>query len=918
MTGTGRLLLRHAAVGSRAGLVVALLVALTALVSIALPALVAQLITADIRAQVAALPETRRALVAALPEPLERGPGPAPEEGSTLPEQYRDAFGRVEFALAELRAGMGDELREVTRAAEWVEVSLLLSTPPLREGPIPELATRVLLDPRLAERIRLVDGRMPETESTLTSDPFAFAETLQLEIVMSIDAAAALDWPVGETRGAPPTTVELVGVFEAIDPADFYWDLVGSPLEPSIAAGEDPPSAQVLAYGDPLGDPMIVRATSVWFPPAVGDRLDTSTAGPLAAQLRDVTLDPQDAELTPSTVTVSFSSELTARLDEALASGASVTAVLALLLSAPIGALLAVLALACVLIARRRAPALSLLRARGASAVQARGSLALEGMALGASAAAVGAVAGGMLVPGIPSSAALVAVVVAAVAPAVLMACSPAAAARPRRELPPTPRARRLRLAAELVLGSLAALAVLLLLTRDPASAPAADPVIAAAPLLVTLTVSVVALRILPPALGLLARAARRRPGIGVHLVATRAARRPAGGLAAVLAAIVGASVAVSGLALLSTITAGIETSARLEVGADLRLEQGRGLPEGAAEAAAELAGVEQVVALDEIGPQSIAIGAARRTVRLFATDLAALSRLRPDLVPPALLESGSGSESAGETAGDGETGADDASDDRITVITSPGVIDLDSDRVIDALDDVRLAGEPAELRGEALVGGGITEGASWMLIDTADAEAIAERAFRPSLLLVDLETGTDVTSVGSELTALTPDAALRSAEAAEAAQRASSSGGAVDALLLGVIALGGLLAALALLLASAVAAPERTGTIAVLRVLGAWRRQTAPLVAGELLPLALGGAIIGTALGALMAALTAAAVDLEAIAGPGLPGAVLFGPELLLAPAGFLLLAAAAIAFAALVARRADASAVRRMGDDG
>lgn len=896
-----RLLLRHAAVGSRAGLVVALLVAFSAAVALALPALVAQLVTTDIRARVDELPETRRVLAGSLPEPLSRGSGAAPVEGSTLPEEYRGRFGAAEAALAELRAGMGDELRAVAGPAQWVETSLALSTPPSSEGPIPEVATRVLLDPRLAPRIRLVEGRMPRSEPIPPRNTFDLASTLEIEVVMARATAAALDWPVGEIRGAAPTTVELVGVFEALDAADPYWDLAGSPLEPSVAAAEDPPSAQALAYGDPLIDPIIVRTTAVWFPITVGDRLDTTAAGDLAAQLRDVTLDPQDAALTPSAVTVSLSSELASRLDQALAAGAVVSGVLALLLSAPIGALVAVLALAGVLIARRRAPALALLRARGASAVQARGSLALEGVVLGVPAAVVGAVAGGMLVPGIPTPGSLAAVAGVALLPAALMAASPAAAARVGGPAAPSSRARRLRLAAELVLGSLAALAVLLLLARDPAAAAAADPVVAAAPLLVALAVSAVALRILPPTLGLLARRARRRPGLGSYLVATRAARRPAGGLAAVLAAIVGASVAVSGLALLTTVTQGIDSSARLDVGGDLRLEQPRGLPAGTLEAAAALDGIDVVVALDELGPQSLSVGAARTTARVFATDLAALARVRPDLLPAALT----GGADAAATA-----------DDRIAVIVSPGVVDLDSSRVQDSLDDVRLAGEPAVLLGEAAVGGGITEGASWMLVDTADAALVAEREFRPSLLLADVDPA--AADVPERLAALAPDAALRSAADAAAGLRASSSGGALDGLLLGVIALGGLLAALALVLASAVAAPERVRTIAVLRVLGAGRRQTAPLVAGELLPLALGGVVIGTALGVLMAALIVPALDLTAIAGPAASAVVVLGPGLLLAPAGFLLLTAAAIGAAALVARRADGSTARRMGDDG
>ncbi|WAB82936.1 ABC transporter permease [Microcella daejeonensis] len=903
-----RLLLRHAAVGSRAGLVVALLVAFSAAVALALPALVAQLVTTDIRARVAELPETRRVLAGLLPEPLSRGSGAAPVEGSTLPEEYRARFGAAEAALAELRAGMGEELRAVAGPAEWVEVSLALSTPPLREGPIPDVTTRVLLDPRLAPRIRLVEGRMPQSEPIPPRNTFDFAQTLELEVVMAQATAAALDWPVGEIRGAEPTTVELVGVFDAVDADDPYWDLAGSPLEPSIAAAEDPPFAQVLAYGDPLIDPLIVRTTSVWFPITVGDRLDIATAGDLAAQLRDVTLDPQRAALTPSTVTVSLSSELATRLDEALAAGAVVSAVLALLLSAPVGALVAVMALAGVLIARRRAPALALLRARGASGLQARGSLALEGLVLGVPAAVVGAVAGGMLVPGIPSPASLAAVALVALVallPAALMAASPAAAARAVGPASPSSRARRLRLAAELVLGSLAALAVLLLLTRDHA-ATSADPAVAAAPLLVALAVSVLALRILPPVLGLLARRARRRPALGAYLVATRAARRPAGGLAAVLAAIVGASVAVSGLALLTTVTQGVDASARIAVGADLRLEQPRGLPEGTDEAAAALEGIEALVALDELGPQTLSVGAARSTVRAFATDLAALSRLRPDLVPPEALGGGGASEGSDDSDGEG----------RLAVITSPGVVDLGSTRVQQSLDDVRLAGEPAVLLGEAAVGGGITEGASWMLIDTADAALVAERAFRPSLLLADVDPA--AARVPERLAALAPDADLRTAAGAADALRTSSSGGALDGLLRGVIGLGGLLAALAFVLASAVAAPERVRTVAVLRVLGAGRRQTAPLVAGELLPLGIGGAVIGTALGVVMAALIVTALDLTAIAGPAASAAVVLGPGLLLAPAGFLLLTAAAIAAAALVARRADGSAARRMGDDG
>ena len=270
-----------------------------------------------------------------------------------------------------------------------------------------------------------------------------------------------------------------------------------------------------------------------------------------------------------------FSTALDRTLDEFLAQAQPANTLFAILAAGPLGVALAVLVLGVRLVLGRRRDALALMAARGASPLRLRtrprarrrDRLGPRGRPRPRRRAAAHAArrAGDALDRG--------------------GAALRARAARRARDRSRRARTARRPAAAsappdgagagcvEVIVVGLAVLGVVALFQRGIAPRDAGlgvDPLLAVTPILIALAACLIVLRIYAVPLGWLARSLRRRPGAVAYIGSTSAVRSRAGGLWPVFALVVGVSITVFSVSILSTERSGIEDGARARVGADL------------------------------------------------------------------------------------------------------------------------------------------------------------------------------------------------------------------------------------------------------------------------------------------------------------------------------------------------------------
>jgi putative ABC transport system permease protein len=444
----------------------------------------------------------------------------------------------------------------------------------------------VLLDGAGADRVREVAGRVgadPEDEDA---------------IPVAIPAAAAREWDLGvgsvlefsgpltgelldDGRRRPPARVEVTAVVDAVDPADLVWRDAGPVWE-----APDRASAPLVAPADVIDDISDVTGSgSVGAIRLVVDpeRFDAATADAVAAEL--ATLDVGLGAVLPPRVLpdATLSTGLRGALAAHLPLARAAQAQMAVPAAGVVGVVAVVLLLVARLLVARRRAVLELERARGASVGVVVGRLGVESVLVAALAAAAGLGLLAWLLPGPTAPVPLAAVLVTAVVATPLWGARVARRAWSGVREPANRRdrerlARRraaARLVAEAAALALAAGAALALRGRGLLQTTTAgtDPFLAAAPLLVALAVTVVALRLYPGPVRLLAALARRSPGV-LGVVGAARARRALEPLP-LLALTLAASVGVSGLLLVGTIREGQEAASWQRVGADARI----GLP---------------------------------------------------------------------------------------------------------------------------------------------------------------------------------------------------------------------------------------------------------------------------------------------------------------------------------------------------
>jgi putative ABC transport system permease protein len=843
----GQLLSRRFRMRPVASVLVAILAVLTVGVAATVPRLVAQQATAELAFQLDALGPAQRSL---------QGSAGFPEDWSASPPPELDQiYGDLQATIDDTRASYPRLLRGQLGAPRWI-----VQTPPIRatqvDGAARVVGLRLTADAQYLSRIRVVQGTAPTTWTRTDLEPPELTVATPIDVVLSVAAAGQLKLVPGdlvgadEVDGVPQRQYRVAGLFEPVDPDDDYWKQNPSLLPATTLLSDD--GIEFLgasAFVDPttvgrlsgtFGDARIflyypLKATGVQGQDA--ERFRSQLAAAVSAGV-----------LLPSTGSeMSIFTHAVGAVETTIERGTVLSALLALLAAAPLGVVLAVLVLGVQVVVRGRRQDLVLASARGASSLQLRGVLALEGAVLVIPAAMVVTVLATVLIPGPVSPSGFLLPALVAASPAVLFG----ALAVTRDG--PSPIGRllaQLRGVVEVAVVLLALLSLFLLTRRGLSQASAAvgiDPLLSVAPLLLAVSVGILVLRGYPVPMRAARRAAARGRGLPAFVGSIRATRSPTIGLAGVLALVVGISVALFSAVLLTTFDAGIAKAARESVGADARIDAPALTPQEG-KAVAGVDGVRDVAGIRYIGPLTVTKAPVNDSVTVLLADTEPLRTLRS--LPGGLTREVDG---------------------RIPVVVSSDLLrDLGTQRTM-TIDDqkVRVVGG---LPGESQLGPTV----AWVIVDGAFASRF-DTTFTPQVLLiradpaklprlqVPLEKAVAANArgqkAGTEATVATVPTAT------EARQSEPVVRGVRIGLILGAL-LSVLLCAIALVLSTVAAGADRARSAGILRTLGMPRRRLATLIAWELVPVAVVALIAGAALGILLPFIVTAAVDLRPFTG--------------------------------------------------
>lgn len=868
--GTPGLVVRHLRSGVTASVLVAVLVAVTVLVVSLAPRALAQLSDDQLQHTLSELSPLKRDLTAA-------GVFGYPSAGGLAPTTADEMFRATAAVLNEVPDRISAPLGSAVDGSEWVIRTVQRSADETGPQPAtihPMLSLAVDLD--WTSRVELVDGTAPAAWEGDESDGVDPLLRAPIDIALSAQTAEAADLVVGDILDYRPARLRVAGIYETREPdADFWVHALDLADGEPFRASDGELLVYASAYIDPesavgLRDIFAAAKVASWYP-VDSERLEFATA--LEARDQALQLMAIGRNL-PSGEAIAFSSGLPSAIDGVVERVTLVSSLLALAVSGPIGVVLAVFALGVQSVIERRRSALSLASARGAGGRQLRSLMVIEGLLISIPAAALGIVAAGLLLPVPVGAEAFVLPVLLALAPPVLFAISTSPGSLRSSRADIAVRARGgVRWVLELTVIGLATLSLYLLFRRgltESSLAVGVDPLLVATPLLLSLAVCLVVLRLYPALMLAVQRWTRTRRGAVGLVGAARAVRAPALGFSAALALVVGISIAVFSTVLGATVSSALAANAQQIVGADLRVSA-VALDDELVAKVARIDGVDAVAGFERVSNITLAAGANQPTVTVVLADFDELSRVRGDLDLP---------------------------------IDRSGLTFLASDDLAKLMDGpvATIAGAEARLAGILPATAMPTVERAWILVDAADAETIGLE-FHPQELLVNADDSTNREELASSIDAVVHDA--QRSDDRDAVQTIDSSSllavanaepvvaGLRFALLLAALT-AVLLSMLAVVLASLSAGAVRNRLIGVLRILGMSPRQVNGLVAWELAPVAITAIVAGTALGLAELWIVTAALDLR----PFLHGTVSPSPTV-----NPVLVAAVVVGFALVVA---------------
>lgn len=708
--------------------------------------------------------------------------------------------------------------------------------------------------------------------------------------------------------------IRISGIYRAADSADPAWRLAPALLRPvpgadgvgttrfgGLLSRESLPDARLAVDEDEL------RRTVHFAPDSEALTWDASAA--LASQV--VKLKAASGSSSDRDDSLKWESLLDTALRDARARNSAASAQAAVLLAGVLTATVLVLLLAADLLVRRRTPALSAARQRGAALPDLGAEMLIESTVVSLSAAAVGLALARAAAPGVSWTWAAPVVLAGAVAGPAFGTLVAARASRDRRQ-PANPAARRwiratgqVRRAAVEAAVLIAAVAAFVTLHQRGLVPVASDddtgeltgdlilPISALA--LGALVGALVLLRLMPLGARFALRGAlrSRRP---LAVFGAAQAATTAGRALPLLVLVSSTALASFALILGATVTRGLTDGAWGTVGADARLDVGadaEAATPALAERIAATPGVGQVVVARVTDPARVFSESTLLTPRLVIVDTAAFQRL---LATTPLPDAPALARLTAPAPGPGDVPA--------LVRSSDG--DL---RTGTRLQLPREGGPAIRL---AAVGIAPSVGGADDVV-IVDARALADAGL-PAVPNTVWVTGPGAARAVSNA-GVAADVVLR-ADVLRAQRVAPLTAGLVRlawtaaAVLLALGLLG-------LLLAAAAGASQRWQTLTRLRTLGLRPRDARWVAAGELLPPVVVTAVCGPLLGALLARLTLGPLDLRLLTGQaGDPAAVL--PWWLLGLVSVTLLAAAVtvVPVESALRRRDRLSEVLRAGE--
>lgn len=910
-----RLLLRQATSSLGASIAIVLIVAVAAGLFTAWPRLSRATFLDEVDFRMEQTPATARALTG-----TDHGRWPVSIWADDV------TYDSVIAQLEEIAASAGSAVKPLLGEPEML---ITISGPPTAtvvgsalafEAPSPrpsDLVARLLrlraIDSVL-EHAEVVEGNAPVAWEGLepSSDGSWGLASTQVEVMFSVDTAQRLGLHVGDelTGWGPsvqisaevsePVTAVVTGLFEATDPTDPYWQFQTSGLQPQIASD---PNAGDFGIGAAYVHQDTARAfsltplqptTDVWLPVAAG----TEHPAEVADDLRDLVAREVQLGGGVDSVTVRLDTALIGVLDAAVAAQRGSAAVLALVAAGPVGVMFALLALATRLSVSRRRATLALASARGGSAWQIRGGLALEGLVLGLPATALGAAAATLLVPGTLVAGDYRLPLLAGLAPAAFLAAERLPNLRTERHDLSARSHSRWRWVAEVLLVAGAAGAVYLMTSRGLQATTTAtvDPLSAATPLLIALATAVLATRLFPLPMHLVHALMRRRPGLAGFLGSARALREGGGGLVPMLALLVGTSIAVFSTAMITTLSSGVSESTLTATGAEMRLAG----PPYSDEIVAQVEQVEGVAAVARVFEQpqiQLTVGTTTQQARLYAVDAGTLGSVQ------------AGVEGALEVP----VGMDALDGGAVPIILSDALAQEETGEEMSIRMNSLVPVVPVGTAAEAA---GFAEGTLWAVTDLDLLREVTGQNLVPRLLLIDLEPDADTAAVLAAVTDIVGGiGTITTADAREDAFLASPSAISMRAGFVVALVISVLQSVLALVLTLVLAAPERGRLVAVLRTLGLGARDARRLVSWELVPMAAVALVTGAGLGLALPHLVVATVDLSVFTGQVTPPVVYDWARLGLVLAGVVAVLGLTLLIASAVARRLSLS-VLRIGD--
>jgi putative ABC transport system permease protein len=847
---------RRFATPRSAAIVIIALTAFAAFVIAAAPRALVGVVRAEVAHQIADMPSIARDLSASLIGLPGFGPASDPAVTDGWDEGAADVFGALGQLLADNRDDLEPALEPLVGQAQFAAYGQpTLFVPEALPADAPFGLVQLLADPRQQQSLELLEGEWPQP----------WNGTGPVEVVLSEAAAETMQWPIGEERGIPldpssATTsgwqpgapvLRLVGTVDAVDPEADRWAHLPTSLTATVFDdGNRRPQATSVAWVAPATREALAEfddpEMTLWYPVDGTAALGQEPASLLSA-LRGVTASSVPVD-EAGQLRVRFESDIVGVLSTALSRANSASAILAVAAVGPLAVSVALVVLAAALIIRRRRADLSLMSARGAPLARLRRMLMGEGLILGVPAAVVAAAVAVAVTPNDAGPLPTVVAVAVGVVPGLALAFTlrPSLLERARSDLDAPVRSRGAKIAEAVVL-LLAAVAVVQLLVRGIGQATdGIDPLVVAAPLLATVAVALIVVRLHPVPIAAALRIARRGRGVVGLVGSARNLRDSAAGTTAVLAMLVAVAIAVFSSLVLATVDRGAVVAAQRDVGGDIRLA-GPYFDAELVDRMRDTEGVAEAVGVLRGDYVTVAGPSGRDSVQVTVTEVDRLAEVQRGMVgalPPDLIEPGS---------------------DPVQIVESAALADALGDGATSVVD------RPVDVVGVMERVLGVQGSVKFVLMDPQDYADLTGFGFFPRTVMIDVDEGADAAAVAERLSDLVGGAhSVRILTESTAEIQASPAVSALRFVLFAALGIAVALSVVALLLVAGVSQDARSRVIALLRSMGLDRRRSRGVVAWEFVPLGVTALIGGVVLGAVLPLLVVTSIDLRPFTGGG------------------------------------------------